>query len=243
MNTFEGYVGIRLWDGQLVDDVIFALLMLLLVVFALVFRLHSRLFVKMVKDAFLVKERQSLFDEVIVEKNDLFFRGFLIFQILFLSSLALVAIGKTYGLINYVEWQTVLWATSLFFCVLLLYYVVRRGSYFLLGYVFASPDQYKQWLTSYHAVMGIWSISLYFPVIWLMFVGVYAKWAIALFYLLYIASRFVIIYKTIRIFHTKSTGFLYINLYLCGQEILPLVFLYEGMVYLYNFIETSTLWH
>lgn len=24
MNIFEGYVGIRLWDGQLVDDVIFS---------------------------------------------------------------------------------------------------------------------------------------------------------------------------------------------------------------------------
>ena len=23
MGTFEGYVGIRLWDGQLVDDVVF----------------------------------------------------------------------------------------------------------------------------------------------------------------------------------------------------------------------------
>ena len=25
MGTFEGYVGIRLWDGQLVDDVVFSL--------------------------------------------------------------------------------------------------------------------------------------------------------------------------------------------------------------------------
>ena len=33
MDTFEGYVGIRLWDGQLVNDVIFALLMCLFVTF------------------------------------------------------------------------------------------------------------------------------------------------------------------------------------------------------------------
>ena len=31
MNIFEGYVGIRLWDGQLVDDVIFSLLLFLCV--------------------------------------------------------------------------------------------------------------------------------------------------------------------------------------------------------------------
>ena len=29
MGTFEGYVGIRLWDGQLVDDVVFSLLFVL----------------------------------------------------------------------------------------------------------------------------------------------------------------------------------------------------------------------
>ena len=50
----------------------------------------------------------------------------------------------------------------------------------------------------------------------------------------------MIIYKTIRIFHRKNSSFLYISLYLCGQEILPLVFLYEGIIYLYNFIESST---
>ena len=31
MGTFEGYVGIRLWDGQLVDDVVFSLLFVLFV--------------------------------------------------------------------------------------------------------------------------------------------------------------------------------------------------------------------
>ena len=31
MNIFEGYVGIRLWDGQLVDDVIFSLLLFLFI--------------------------------------------------------------------------------------------------------------------------------------------------------------------------------------------------------------------
>ena len=55
MNIFEGYVGIRLWDGQLVDDVIFSLLLFLFIVFSFVFRTNFQLFVKMLKDAFLVK--------------------------------------------------------------------------------------------------------------------------------------------------------------------------------------------
>ena len=91
MNIFEGYVGIRLWDGQLVDDVIFSLLLFLFIVFSFVFRTNFQLFVKMLKDAFLVKERQNLFDDVI-GKSIFFFRNFMTFQVLFLSSIALIAV-------------------------------------------------------------------------------------------------------------------------------------------------------
>ena len=118
-----------------------------------------------------------------------------------------------------------------FFCVLFLFYQFKQCCYYLLGSVFSDPDKYKLWKTSYNAIMGIWGVSLYVPVLWLVFVGTYVTIPIVMFCILYILCRFVIIYKTIRIFHKKSTGLLYISLYLCGQEILPLVFLYEGMVY------------
>ena len=59
MGTFEGYVGIRLWDGQLVDDVVFSLLFVLFMCFALVFRTNYRLFLKMMRDVVYVKERQT----------------------------------------------------------------------------------------------------------------------------------------------------------------------------------------
>ncbi|MDD2436804.1 MAG: DUF4271 domain-containing protein, partial [Massilibacteroides sp.] len=61
-NLFEGYVGIRLWDGQVLNDLLFSLLIGLLFLFALAFRLHYRSFLKMVKDVFYTKERQSLFE-------------------------------------------------------------------------------------------------------------------------------------------------------------------------------------
>lgn len=242
MSIFEGYVGIRLWDGQLVDDVIFSLLFFLLVVFSFVFRTDFQLFVKMLKDAFLVKERQNLFDDV-VGKNVFFFRPFMIFQTLFLSSIALIAIGRVYGFVNYSDWQSVLSSIGIVLGVLFLFYQFKQGCYYLLGSVFADSHKYKLWKTSYNAIMGIWGVSLYVPVLWLVFVGTHVTIPITMFCILYILCRFVIIYKTIRIFHRKSTGLLYISLYLCTQEILPIVYLYEGMVYLYNFIETSALWH
>ena len=198
MNIFEGYVGIRLWDGQLVDDVIFSLLLFLFIVFSFVFRTNFQLFVKMLKDAFLVKERQNLFDDVI-GKSIFFFRNFMTFQVLFLSSIALIAVGRIYGFVNYAEWQAVLSAIGTVFCVLFLFYQFKQCCYYLLGSVFSDPDKYKLWKTSYNAIMGIWGVSLYVPVLWLVFVGTYVTIPIVMFCILYILCRFVIIYKTIRI--------------------------------------------
>ena len=134
-----------------------------------------------------------------------------------------------------------------FFCiifsVLFLFYQFKQLSYYLLGFVFSPPDKYKFWKKNYNAIMGSWGMLLYIPVVWLMFVGSKTLAPVILFCIFYFLCRFVIIYKTIRIFHKNNVGFLYISLYLCTQEILPLIFLYEGMIFLYNFIETSTLWH
>ena len=198
MGTFEGYVGIRLWDGQLVDDVVFSLLFVLFMCFALVFRTNYRLFLKMMRDVVYVNERQNLFE--------------------------LISIG-------------------LIMMVLMLFYWCKRCFYYLLGVVFTDAPKYKFWKTNYNAIIGAWGICLYIPALWLVFVGSSIQIPVLLFVFFYILCRFVIIYKTIRIFHRKNSSFLYISLYLCGQEILPLVFLYEGIIYLYNFIESSTLWH
>lgn len=239
---FEGYVGIRLWDGQLVDDVIFSLLLSLLIAFAIIFRSNFQHFVKMLKDVVYLKERQNLFDETI-GKSGSFFRNFMTFQALFLCSIALFAIARARGMVNHLGEKEVLFAILIIFSVLFLFYQFKQLSYYLLGFVFSPPDKYKFWKKNYNAIMGSWGMLLYIPVVWLMFVGSKTLAPVILFCIFYFLCRFVIIYKTIRIFHKKSTGLLYISLYLCTQEILPLVFLYEGMVYLYNFIETSTLWH
>lgn len=157
MNIFEGYVGIRLWDGQLVDDVIFSLLLFLFIVFSFVFRTNFQLFVKMLKDAFLVKERQNLFDDVI-GKSIFFFRNFMTFQVLFLSSIALIAVGRIYGFVNYAEWQAVLSAIGTVFCVLFLFYQFKQCCYYLLGSVF--PTQIS---ISYgrRVIMLLWGFGEY----------------------------------------------------------------------------------
>ena len=89
----------------------------------------------------------------------------------------------------------------------------------------------------------MWGALLYVPTLWLLFVESYLHIPIYLFVLLYVLGRFVIINKLIRIFYRQNGSVLYLSLYLCGQEILPLFFIYKVVVYLYNYFGSSTLWH
>lgn len=241
MDLFEGYVGIHLWDGQIIDDAIFTMLLVLFIAFALIFRTNYQLFIKMMRDVIFLKERQNLFEKA-SKGNAWLFRNFMNFQALFLCSIGLFSIIRAYGYINHLSKPALLISIGLIFAILYVFYWLKQSFYFLFGLVFADSGKYKLWKTNYNAIMGAWGVLEYLPVIWLLFVGSHLTSSVILFSIFYISCRFVIIYKTIRIFYKKNTGFLYISLYLCGQEILPLIFLYKGIIYLYNFIEASTLW-
>lgn len=241
-STSDGYTGIRLSDGQLVNDVIFALILTLFVFFSIVYRNNFRLFLKMLQDVQSVKERPSLF--LLTSSNESLFRNFMTFQALLLAGVALFLTGRREGIGGAMmsEGQA-LFALAVLFVIIVLYYQLKQWMYFSVGMVFTNRQKYKLWKSGYNAVIGAWGILLYLPVLWLSYVGHYQDMAIWLFIILFILARLLIIYKLIRIFYRKSESLFYLILYLCAQEILPLVFLYEGLVYLYNFIETSTLWH
>lgn len=242
MEGFEGYIGIHLWNGQLVKDVLYILLSVFLFCFAILFRTHFSEFVKTVKTAIFMKQRQSIFDDNAVKRNQ-FYHVFMNFQGLFLSSLALFVMGWNKGLSIPQTLPSIFLIIGGLLGVLIVFYALKQLSYFAIGCVFTSMEKYTLWKSNYNSIMEIWGVSLYFPVIWLIFVGKYVNLAFSLFILLYIISRFVLIYNMIRIFHLERYGLLYLSLYLCGQEILPLLFLYKGVIYLYNIVEIGILWH
>ena len=241
-DLFEGYAGMQLWGNQAVSDLLFLLLTSSFALFAIFFRTNYRFFFKMMKDVVQVKERQSIFEKSV--GSDEIFRSYMTFQSLFLCSIFFFLLLCTYGSLH-TELTTLsaLRIIGLIFLALFLFYLFKQGINRLIAFIFAETVKYKIWKGNYNAVMGSWGVLLYLPVVWLAFGGKLFLIPLALFVLLYIACRIVIIYKIILIFPTKNIDLLFISLYLCAQEILPLVFLYEGMIVLYNFINTNTLWH
>jgi hypothetical protein len=234
MQGFEGYAGTRLWEGQMVNDLIFSLLLALLIVFALIFHVNYRLFAKMIRDVFHIKDRLSLFEDI--DGNETVFHSFMVFQALFLCSLTFFISGRAYGYISdYPTISSNLQIIALIFIVLLSFYLFKQLMNGLLGMVFADAEQYKTWRIGYSASISSWGVLLYVPVLWMAFIGTQLGIPVFMFAVLFLLWRLVIIYKTIRIFNIKNAGLINIILYLCGQEILPLIFLYEGIIYLYNY--------
>lgn len=242
MNGFEGYVGIRIWDGQTADNMLFGVLFVLLIIFAILYRVNYHSFVRMCNDLFSINTRESLFESP--TGNDWIFRVFMRVQTLVLCSLGLYGAANYYGLIPSYTWQSTLYFLLVSLLIVLIFHIARSFIYWFTLHILALHNNYKLWKTGCNAILSIWGVTLYIPVVWLLLLNSYKGISIGVFILLYIFSRFAIIYKTIRIFYTKRDELLYFILYLCGQEILPLYFMFEGIRYLYNFIiEVSNLWH
>ena len=238
---FEGYIGIRFGNEQLIRDILFSVVFLLLICFAFIFRSNLPLFMKTIRGFISIKERQNLFDATV--KENLFFKSFLKFQTLLLCAIFFYLVYITFFQIND---QTIISSFILlgvFFFILILFYLFKNFLYIFYGRVFCEKSRYKLWNTNYDTLSYLWGITLYLPVLWLMFNNNSLKTVSLLYLFSYTLYRISVIYITIRIFYNKNGGILFLTSYLCAQEIIPLLFLYEGLNYLQNVIETSTLWH
>ena len=240
MDVFEGYTGIRWENEQLMNDFFLLIIIVLLASFALVFRTCYPLFEKMIRGFVSMKERQTLFDTPTQE--NFFFTGFMGFQTLFLCSvfffLAYCRITESLYWIILSDFIPLI----VIFIVLCLFYLLKRILYYIYDRTMTGKEKYTLWKNNYNAAFFIWGISLYLPVLWLMFDHINLSGILILFVFTYILFRFHVIYLKIHIFYHKNTGLLYFCLYLCAQEIIPLLFLYESLNYLHNVIETSVLW-
>ncbi len=239
---FEGYVGIRLWSGQSMEDVWFSILFVLFLLFAIHARIHVKSFIKIFRNiGFKAAAESRNYEQSIYYSKSLYF--YLIFQALILSSLAITQEAYYLGFLNNIDKEKLLWALALTFLSILIFYLIRYIIYYLLIYIFCNQGIYHQWIIFYNSLVCAWGISLYIPVIGMCFLENYHIAAVCLFFIFYILFRFAIIYKSIRLFHIKRFDLFYLSLYLCAHEILPLLIVYKGFVFLYNFIEKSALWH
>ena len=94
---FEGYIGIRLWSGQLIEDALFTVLFVLFLFFACNARLHVKTFLKMFRCVgMLGKTATNTEMSTYYNKG---FSGFMTFQALLLCGIALFLYAYHEGLL------------------------------------------------------------------------------------------------------------------------------------------------
>ena len=236
----SGFEGISWGDGLLIHDTLIFALIVLLSIFAYAFHSCYPLFEKMIHGLVTLKERQNLFDTQIRER--LLFNVFMRFQALFLSAVVFFLIFCRVG---WNEGEGVNQALILLFVLLILLvltYLLKHFFYYIYFRVFTSRGKYKLWHTTYHTLFYFYGILLYLPVVWLMLDSERYIGALILWISLFVSFRLTALYIKIRIIYDKNNGFLYLIAYLCAQEIVPLLFLYESLTYLQNVIVSSNLW-
>jgi hypothetical protein len=238
--NFEGYPGIYLNNITFSNDTLLLVVLILLSAFALVFRLNTALFGRMISNTLAGEQRQNIFDTT--QKDSFLFNIFMTFQALLLSSIFIFLTGTDCRFFIKPETKTTLLSIAVLFVVLFAFYLLKRGFYCIFGYVFAENDTRKAMLVNCQALFCIWGLSLYIPVLWILFVGKYFYIAYIIFIISYLTFRTILVYRVIHMFFHKNMGLLFLSSYLCGQEIIPLVFLYEGLIYIYNIIETNNIW-
>lgn len=238
---FEGYVGIHLRNGQSFEDVIFSILLFLMFLFAISVHFNIKSFINIFYIALFNRTRRN---SDITIYNNIFLTVVLTFQTLALLSLFIVHYAYDSNCISYNFKESTLTITLLLsYIYILFYYLCRRFIYKTIIFIFAPPDYYKQWAPNYNSIMAIMGILMYIPVVWQLAIRGTTIACVFIFISIYILSRFAIIYKSIRLFSTKKIDFFHLSLYLCANEIAPLWIMYKGIIYLYNFIEKSAIWH
>jgi len=234
---FEGYTGINLNNITLSNDIMLMIVLFMLSAFALIFRLNMSLFGKMISNINAVEHRQSIFETT--EKDNFLVNTFMTFQTLLLCSIFIFYTTVEYKYFKIPDYATTLSIIGILLIVLFIFFLFKKALYAIFSNVFTNKTVTKMISTNHQALLCIWGIILYIPVLWILFIGKYFFITVIIVIISYLAFRVILIYRFIYIFFNKNTGLLFLSLYLCAQEIVPLVFLFEGLSYMNNIIENN----
>ena len=211
------------------NPLIVGLLILSFAFFAISYRRGAKYLNHLFTSLFKTKSRGNLFDETTINENQL--RLSLIILTFITEGIALY-----YALIAPLVTNSNHTPYCMLVCIAIctLYYLLQKGIYRLLGNIFSSRQQTDGFIESFTSTNIF--IGLFFTpfILLILFVPGMTQVGTFICFILYILARFIIIYKGIRFFLPHIYNLLYIILYLCALEIIPLILVGKLAVYVYN---------
>ncbi|MDR3338574.1 MAG: DUF4271 domain-containing protein [Candidatus Symbiothrix sp.] len=209
-------------------------------IFVYVISQRAKLLSSMLSSLFRHNDQQSIFFESL--NNELLNKLMLGFQSVLIISIIIycqVVHEKILSSTMPVQMFIFMGMTSLLLIIFILY---KYLSYLLVGTVFFKKEMVHKWENSFFSIVCLSGTILFIPTLILFYVEKAYVFCMYFFLLYLFILLIIVFYKIYLLFFQKKGLLLYFILYLCTQEIIPLLLIYRGFIYLFNIVQKDTLW-
>lgn len=189
--------------------------------------------IRHIKGLFIHKDRASLFDEVVNTNSRYIF------------TLILVAcISAGIYLFNYfVHTDRLLekmvphiLILGIYIALVLSFIGAKWCMYSFIDWIFFDKEKYKAWIQFYFNTMSISGLLLFLAVLVTVYSGISFDYGNYLILIILLLTKLLLFYKCFKNFFNHFHGFLHFIVYFCALEIIPLILLWKGLIYLNNFL-------
>ena len=223
---FIGKAGMAMPTSLWVNSTFFLLFVACFVTFSLVFRKEGVVFMENFRQTLSPVKRQTAGFKGQVTTTEAWGEFFLVIQ----AMLVIAILGFTFLWDKGVAMLSLRLQLLTFSALLLL--PVLLTSVKLLIYriiaLFFMPHEIKRWISNYYRLLELMGILLLLPALLSVFLSELKHGMLLLFLLIFVVSRFVIVFGLLNIFVKNKVGGFYFFVYLCGTEIAPYLMFYKG---------------
>ena len=221
-------------------DWVFGIFLICFVFFSSIIGKRLQTLPAAIREFFAVKKRESIFSDT---TDEWYGKLALCLQTCLLLALFLCRYFSYNSNIILDSPVKMIAVTLLFAFILCIFFILKWVIYYIAGLVFFDKFSLQTWTGNFFSIIAFAGIFLFVPVLLYFYTNI--RYNFFFFFILtsLILFEILIIYKLIVLFFYKQKLSLHLFLYLCGQEIIPLFFLWRIMVYVFNnFVENSALW-
>jgi len=222
------------------SDSVFALLLFCFLLFAHIYN-GGYTFLKENVSLLLWPEKSKRIYSQITSK-EILYNYFLIFQAVVLIAITVYDVFLEGDLVmrdGHKPFITIL----LFILLIGLFFGFKDIIYRFVGYLFDMKSSISFWRKIYIVGIEILGMLYFIPVLLLVYSPYYHLQIIIFMVILFLSVQILLFYQIIVFFIREKFNFLYLIAYLCTFEILPYIFLFLGLAYLYKNDVLNLLWH
>ncbi len=221
-------------------DWIFGIFLISFIFFSSIIGKRTQIISSTISELFVVKGRKSIFSEP--TQNEWYSKLFLCFQTCLLLAIFLCRyFAYNSNTVFDSPVKSIIFILSLT-VILCIFFILKWAAYYMVGLVFFDKSSLQTWIGNFFSLLAFSGVFLFIPTLFYFYVDSLHNFFFYFIVIYLILFEILIIYKSIVLFFYKQNRLLHLFLYLCGQEIVPLFFLWKIVVYMFNFVEKNILW-